>query len=152
MPFITQRMFAGDAPSFALLNAFPLCRIEDDRFVPRYTLTILSYFNPQPRLVIQRHYEEELKFGRGDPDFYPRNFPNPSREAACNSMYDLQSYAEKGVLGYIDLEKEDSPIIQLGQGLQLPRYYKRTEEQKGAYRWRDGKITYFHHTGHPITD
>ncbi|MCC6603507.1 MAG: hypothetical protein IT327_09875 [Anaerolineae bacterium] len=42
----------------AVIHALPICRIESDEFVPRYTLFIISYFSEQP----QKAYDSVIAF------------------------------------------------------------------------------------------
>ena len=49
VPYITDCLFPDDTPeSYAVINAFPICRIENNNFVPAYTLYILAYYGEEP--------------------------------------------------------------------------------------------------------
>lgn len=46
----------------AVMHALPVCRIEDNTFVPRYTLFIISYFSEQPKEAIRDVEQYNLKW------------------------------------------------------------------------------------------
>ncbi|MGB8648113.1 MAG: hypothetical protein WCF84_22950 [Anaerolineae bacterium] len=71
IPRLTRDFFPDDIPSYAVLHALPICRIQVGAFAPSYTAFILTYLSADPKAVLRRVYAAQAEFGRGDPDFYP---------------------------------------------------------------------------------
>ena len=153
VPFITPWMMPENLETCAVIHALPICRIEGEAFVPRYTLFILAYFSPEPEAVIRQHYATEWERGKDDREFHPRSLGTPFIATSPDGqhLYDLQAWAQAGKLGYLDFTDPTLPL-RIGKHLQLPTLYQQIAGRQGAYRWRDGHMTYFDGTGHPLPE
>lgn len=138
-PLITLWALPADLEAYAVLHALPICRIEEDQFVPNATLFILSYFNQDPEFVVQRHYAAEWEYGKGDREFFPSSLTPPNPDKSADPLYDLQSWAEQGRLGYLDFTQPALPL-RIGQGTQLPAIYRAIEGERREYTWRKGEM------------
>jgi len=143
VPYITPWNFPEDLESYAVLHALPICRIEDNEFVPRYTVFILTYFNRDLESLF-RHFAAEAKAKgvKDDPEYYPATVWPPGTvdtKQYNESLYDLAEWAERGQLGWLDVTKPDTPLC-LGTGMQLPEMYQRIEGKRWRYAWDKGHI------------
>ncbi|MGQ0603749.1 MAG: hypothetical protein ACT4QE_18875 [Anaerolineales bacterium] len=142
VPYLTPWFFPGDIESYAVLHALPICRIEADQFVPRYTVFSLTYFNQDPKLVLKRHYAVEAERGKNDPEYdaatvYPPGAIYTGRED--ETLYDLPSWAARGLLGWLDFTQANTPL-QIGVGSKLPEIYQQIQGSRKTYVWRKGRI------------
>jgi len=140
-PYLTPWFFPDDIASYAVLHALPVCRIEAEQFVPRYTAFSLTYFSQHPKLVLKRHYAVEAERGKDDPEYYPAIFyPAPVYPARIDeALYDLPAWVARGQLGWLDFTQANMPL-RIGVGLELPEIYRAIQGSRNTYVWRKGKI------------
>lgn len=143
VPYITPWNFSEDLESYAVLHALPICRIENDKFVPRYTVFSLTYFSRDLDLL-RRHFAALAKAEKvqDDPEYYPSLVWPPGhvdKQQYDESLYDLTAWAERGQLGWLDVTRADQPL-RLGAGLQLPEMYRHIEGRRWKYLWEKGCI------------
>jgi len=106
VPYITDCMFPTDIPeSYAVINAFPLCRIEGDKFVPTYTLFILAYYGEEPNKLFK--LKEPDWEGLYRPVLYSVDEAWKNRE---KKIFDLKHWIERGRLFWLD-EKNGEAIL-----------------------------------------
>jgi hypothetical protein len=141
-PLITPWFVRDDVESYAILHALPCCRIEQNKFVPSYTLFILTYFSSQPRLLINLHYAEEFKTMEEDSEYYPLNVQQPFANVAseeAGSEYDLSHWAAQGKLGCLDYRESDLPLL-IGKDTILPEIYRDIKGRRYSFLWYEGKF------------
>lgn len=144
VPRLTPWFLPDDIPSFAVLHALPICRIEKEQFVPAYTVFVLTYFSEDPNLLLERHGQAEAERSRGDPEYYPGFFSLPGltknyNEELSASYYELDQRADRGQLGWLDYSQADLPLC-LETGKRLPGLYRRVEGRRYVYSWRDAQF------------
>jgi hypothetical protein len=140
VPYLTPWFFPGDIATWAVLHALPICRLEEGRFIPRYTLFALTYFSADAAEVLRRHYASEAIRGEGDREFYPGAlYPPPSDPSwgTEKALYDLTAWAQRGQLGWLE-DSQPAPTLHLGQGQKLPLEYAQIIGNRGAYIYRSG--------------
>jgi len=81
----------------AVIHALPVCRIENDSFVPRYTLFMVSYFSIQPKEAYDAVIKFNLKYT--DEPYIPSPFLG-----GCSDDYgeDLPRWVSAGQLFWVD--------------------------------------------------
>lgn len=128
LPFITPRLVPEDIESYAVLHALPICRIEGGRFVPRYTVFVLTYFARDPRRVLRRIYRalDSLTY-----DGYRHLDP-------VGTSTDLTPWVQAGKLGWLDFSEPGLPL-RIGQGLTIHPVYQNIPGQSEAYSYYPGK-------------
>ncbi len=149
VPYLTPWFFPPDIPGYAILHALPICRIEDEQFVPRYTVFILTYFSQSPHIVLERHYAAEWARGQGDSEFYPATVAAPGpygyrllrrwRDTAAGAQYNLSTWAAKGRLGWLDVTPPELPL-QMGPAVELPALYRSISGAQHEQLWRRGRM------------
>jgi hypothetical protein len=84
--------------ALAVIHALPICRIEDSRFVPRYTLFMITYFSENPG----KTYESMKDYNRRytDEPYTPFPFEEPSYDE--QHWWDLPLWVSKGLLFWLD--------------------------------------------------
>lgn len=81
----------------AVMHTLPVCEIEDNSFVPRYTLLIISYFSEQPKEAIQEVERFNMNwYNLGESTLYlPLQFGG-------KYWADLSHWVAKGQLYWVD--------------------------------------------------
>lgn len=144
-PIVTPWFLPDDIPSYVVLHALPICRIEDAHFIPSYTLFVLSYYSENPELVWQRHLEAERQ-GGGE---WSRSLAAPDQLPSASIYYDLQHWATQGKLGYLDFTQSELPL-RIGPGTQLPALYRNIQGTHYSYMWRNGEFIANIHQGRRV--
>ncbi|MDQ2805322.1 MAG: hypothetical protein M3Z04_00150 [Chloroflexota bacterium] len=136
VPYISDWYFSADIPTYTVLHALPICRVEGTRFTPRYTTFILSYFSADKRTVLARRKEldaenlaEEYEYYQ-TPAFYTPEPPTPANAA----RYDLAAWAARGQLGWLDYTDPALPL-RIGPGAALPTLYRTVVGNRTGYTW-----------------
>jgi len=132
VPLVDAHFFLSDLRTYAVLHALPVCRIEDDTFVPSYTVFIMSYFSEKPSAVIQHTYDSQSSYYDIDPDYYPTVVQRP--DTAGEDKFDLSQWVERGQLGWLDFTSPSLPL-RIGSNEQLPSIYRVIEGKRKAYVW-----------------
>ncbi len=90
----------------AVIHALPVCRIENDTFVPRYTLFMISYFSEQP----ENAYDTVINFNRRytDEPYTPFPFAEPPYDAP--QWWDLCYWGSQKLLFWLDSNDPDLPL------------------------------------------
>lgn len=125
VPYVSTWYLPDDIPSYIVLHGLPICRIEQDRFVPRYTAFCLSYFSADKTAVLARNRDREAAWAAGETEYYASApFPPPARITPANApFFDLAAWAAAGRLGWLDLSDTANPL-RIGVGAELPAYYR----------------------------
>ncbi|HMA37655.1 MAG TPA: hypothetical protein VKY74_24590 [Chloroflexia bacterium] len=140
VPYWTPKFFPADIPGYAVLHALPICQTEEDRFIPRYTLFLLTYFS-QDRRTLRARLLAQLK-ERPTDDQWPE--PLTPAGPSAKSMhkaggYDLAYLVAQGQLGWLDVTQPELPL-RIGAREILPPLYQNITGRRHAYKWRDGRI------------
>jgi hypothetical protein len=108
VPSVQLNLMSNDIVSYATLHALPVCRIEDEKFVPRYTLYFMLYFSEDPGEIDRRWIQKEQKFFEGDDEAYGHSalMVNPQEPEA----EDLLLWVRRGRLKWLDLDQPDLPL------------------------------------------
>jgi hypothetical protein len=136
VPLVDRHFFSDEAKTYVILHALPICRIENETFVPSYTVFTMTYFTEFPRQVVQRTYDAQSVHSKIDPDYYPTLVQNP--EGAKPESFDLAQWAERGQLGWLDFTHPDLPL-RLGESETLPDIYRDIKGRRKSYIWRRPK-------------
>lgn len=142
VPFVTGSLFQDEMSNYVVLHALPVCHIEDEAFVPRYTLYMLTYFCTNPHLKIKQHYEEQYKFGKGDDEFYPGDMVDNVDYVRGDDVYNLQLWAARGLLGWLDFTDPDLPL-RIGSNMPLPELYRHIVGFRQRYSWHNNEYQAF---------
>ncbi|MDQ2809033.1 MAG: hypothetical protein M3Z04_19335 [Chloroflexota bacterium] len=136
VPYLTPSYFAAGVPTYAVLHALPICRTEDNRFVPRYTVFALTYFTADEATVLTYHRSldwinraQNLEYYT-TPDFDPPEPPTPANAA----RYDLAAWAARGQLGWLDYTDPVLPL-RIGLGTPLPPLYEAIPGRRTPQDW-----------------
>jgi hypothetical protein len=125
VPAVAPMFLPDDIESYVILHALPVCRIENNQFVPRYTIFVLTYFSQKPYEILNRIYSEESD----DPEYRPlvgaiSKLPGPS----------LSEWTQRGRLGWLDVSNPDLPL-RIGPNSQLPDFYQNIQGSKERFNW-----------------
>jgi hypothetical protein len=124
VPVVTPWLMPDDIESYAVLHALPICRIERDQFVPRYTIFTLTYFAIDPQAIFRWLYSGEHEL----PEFATLISPKAD-------VPDLSEWAWRGKLGWLDFTKSDLPL-QIEQVRTLPDIYQNIQGSKEKFYWK----------------
>ncbi len=108
VPYIMPIFLPAEPPSYAVMHSLPICRLEDNRFVPRYSLFILTYYSADPDETIRRRLLEIDDQVKGDihwdvPIMY--TWARADKEA-----WDLPLWVRLGRLRWLDIDRDDLPL------------------------------------------
>jgi hypothetical protein len=81
----------------AVIHALPICRIEDDAFVPRYTLILVSHFSDRPSEADRAISDFNAEYM--DIEALMAIILPPS---TCQHWWDLRQWVAKGQLFWVD--------------------------------------------------
>jgi hypothetical protein len=129
VPFVSSELLPATVESYAVLHALPICRVEDNQFVPCYTVFLLTYFAKDPAAVLQRVKDRQNAEGYKDFRFL----------APLGSSTDLSPWVTTGKLGWLDISKSELPL-QIGKGRSLPLFYQNIQGQNKEYHWRKPRM------------
>lgn len=137
LPYLTPDFFREGFATYAVLHALPICRIEHEEFIPRYTLFLITYFTENKGAIRTQRMAITLEDSPDSP--YPDPFdPAPPRpdyiQTHPQSPYNLAAWAERGQLGWLDITQPDLPLT-IGSGLVPPALYQNMEGWRQGYRW-----------------
>jgi hypothetical protein len=132
VPFVMPEFLSGDIESYAVMHSLPICRIESDRFVPRYSVYLMTYYATKPHELRKRRMAEAKKHD-------PMHFPMMEvwRGVELAEAWDLASWVAKGKLLWLDLDQPDLPL-KAGPVDDFP--YGNIEGIRKTYRYHKGKL------------
>jgi hypothetical protein len=96
VPHVIGHLLESDR-CLAVIHALPICRIEDQAFVPRYTLFMVSYFSERP----EEAYDAVIKFSVDyvEPGVAWVFIPPPN---SCEHWWHLGQWVSTGQLFWVD--------------------------------------------------
>lgn len=142
IPYITMWCLPDDLKSYVVLHALPICRIDNSQFIPTFTLFSLTYFCEDPTSLIRRKLDIELSRGSNDPEFWPNvDFDPPDPDVKAGKFYDLQTWADCGLLGYLGFAQDELPL-RIGPNTQLPSIYQNIRGIRQSFTWRNNQLEY----------
>jgi hypothetical protein len=103
VPAIQPGLLPHNIETYAVLHALPVARIEDNTFVPRYTLYMMAYYAKSPAAIIRRWREQVAKANIRGADYHGVWLWNPGEQE--NS--DLINWLERGQLKWLDTAAPD---------------------------------------------
>ena len=89
----------------AVIHALPICHIEDDKFLPLYTLFMVTYFAPHPLWANRRILDFSTNYVEPLVVWY---FVDPPE--GCEHWWDLDLYVEDGSLYWVDADDPELNI------------------------------------------
>ena len=132
VPCVTPEFLFDDPPSMVVMHSLPICRIEEDAFVPRYLLyTLVYYAKNAARAYYQRRGQPDQY--ADDPEFYPATF------RTVGPGLDLESWARRGKLLWLDPDTLDLTTWQEG-GTRFP--YANIQGYKRWLEFNKGKVRF----------
>lgn len=144
VPYITPWFFPDDVPTYAVLHALPICRIEEDTFIPTYTVFSVTYFSQDRKEILMRWRERVKNEGLGDPEYYPSllAIPNSYSYEERSAQHDLVTWTRQGKLGFLDITRPTLPLA-IGPGTELPEIYQHIQGRLATYTWSRGQLKSF---------
>ena len=108
VPHVMPMLFDEEIESYAVMHSLPICKIEDDRFVPRYTLYTLTYYTHEEHI-------EELKdrLRHWEPEVHKMQlltFPI-SDYGEAEEWWDLSQWVQQGKLFWLEPDNPELPLI-----------------------------------------
>jgi hypothetical protein len=99
VPYLLSVFLPDDIESYAVMHALPICRVEEDRFVPRYSVYMITYYSEEPSVLIKRRWE----IASGGCMFWGRGL-------IAKESWDLAKWVRAGKLQWLDPEEPDLPL------------------------------------------
>jgi len=149
VPYVLPVFLPDDVKSSAVMHALPICRVEQGRFVPRYSLYVITYYSTDPALLDARrlsgafedHYMATATYRYADLPLW-RNLPagvEPPflRSGYIDFWFDLPAWAKGGKLLWLDAS---DPVLPLQTKPVEAFPYANITGRKDEHRYRDGKL------------
>jgi hypothetical protein len=133
VPYVMPVFLSDDIESCAVMHSLPICRIEQDRFVPRYSLYTLTYYSKDVHAMWDRRRAE---FKGGDGMHFPK-LHTWRRARDTPEAWDLPLWVRKGKLLWLDLEQDTLPL-KAGPVEAFP--YGNIEGIRKSYTYRKGEL------------
>lgn len=102
VPSVMGVFLPDDPVSYAVMHGLPICRVENNKFVPRYSLFMITYFSKDTHVVRERNWSN-----------YDENMGRISSlmlDLSSSRDYDLLRWVADGKLLWLDLEHDDLPL------------------------------------------
>ncbi len=103
IPFVVPDLLPDGFTSIATIHSLPICRLEADGFVPRYSLYMITYFAEDVR-SLKAYRWRDTKAELGD---YPPLLDYPELMRYLPGSADLQDWVAKGRLQWLDPHAPD---------------------------------------------
>jgi hypothetical protein len=110
VPFVMPIFVPDDIESYVVMHAVSVCRVEQDEFVPRYTVFMLTYYSSNPSELIKRRLKEMSDFGGDDPEFRDELMYTWRHIKATSDAWELSGWVTRSKLLWLDLTKSDLPL------------------------------------------
>ncbi len=106
VPHVVGFLLTDDVESHAVLHSLPMCRIEGDQFVPRYTLYMVTQYGMDPDLLSDRmsHYTSAIADDWRSLLVWPTS-PDHSE------WFNLEKWVKKGKLSWIEPENPEMKLV-----------------------------------------
>lgn len=106
-PHVMPMLLTGTGECHAVMHSLPICRIEGDEFVPRYSVFLISYYAPpqyHKRLLdrLRRHNGDRHGMGL---------ITWPFENDNADTWYDLRSWVDKERLSWLEPDNPELPLI-----------------------------------------
>ncbi|MCP4544177.1 MAG: hypothetical protein GY832_44260 [Chloroflexi bacterium] len=110
----------------------PICRVEEGRFIPRYSLYIITYYSSDPQLSYAHRWKNWKQEHHFPPFVRTPIFSDSDQE----TWWDLVSWVKKGRLMWMD---PDDPNLPLRTGPVESFPYVNIIGSRTSVTYRDGK-------------
>lgn len=134
VPCVMSFFLPDDVESYAVMHALPICRVEQGRFVPRYSLYAMTYFSTDPRLLRGRRWQAVVQPESHHPPFV--RTPN-FRDRDGDTWWDLPRWVRAGKLLWLDA---GDPALPLRVGPVEAFPYVNITGRREQRSYRDGKM------------
>jgi hypothetical protein len=133
VPYVMPVFLPDDIESYAVMHSLPICRLEDEEFVPRYSLYTLTYYSTDLHAMWDRRRAEY----RGEDYGHFPKLHTWRRARDTPEVWDLALWVRKGKLLWLDLEQDDLPL-KAGPVEEFP--YADIEGIPKTYTYREGEL------------
>ena len=140
VPFVMPPFVPDDPRSVAVLHSLPICRIEQDRFVPRYSLYMMTYYSLNPAAIWAPRRKLIANFSHDDPEARLPMLFNSDEASAHPHAWDRQVWVERGKLQWLD---PDSAELALRAGPAAAFPYRRIDGYRHECTFRHGRRWWF---------
>jgi hypothetical protein len=105
VPHVMLPLLPDDVASWVVMHGLPICRIEAESFVPRYTVYMLTYYAAEPDVEVLM---DRLRKSAPDWEFF---YPPPRQGGEL--WWDLWHWVQRGRLFWLT---PDDPALPLQRG------------------------------------
>jgi hypothetical protein len=123
-PGVQPHLLPAEIESIAVIHALPVCRVEKNQFVPRFTKFLVVYFSPDRRAIKLRWQNEGEP---RDPDSDYEDVLIGNNKVDTNFAY----WLKRGKLKWLDLDKPDLPLR--GEPVEAFPYYNLVGKKVTTY-------------------
>lgn len=134
VPYVMPVFLPDDIKSYVVMHSLPICRVKQEKFVPSYSLYLLTYYSAYPIMLRDRRRAEKKR-----EDHYPSMMYTWRTIKYRNILeaWDLSFWVRKGKLLWLNLEQDDLSL-KAGPVEEFP--YTGIEGIRKSYTYRQGKL------------
>lgn len=147
IPLITPELLTCDTV-VAVMHSLPICRVEDNQFVPSYSVYSLTYFAQDPEKVRQHALAKKYPNFKPDPEGYsPAYLYDDSSRLKYEPLAgNLHHWAQQGKLFWLDLNISTLPLTSVSvtefpyanvQGFGTSWLYRKRPKPRWWWQQRD---------------
>jgi hypothetical protein len=109
VPYVMPIFLPNEPQSYTVMHSLPICRSEEGKFVPRYTIFMLTYYSKDPSVLLKRRAQDAER-GKSDPDFRLSLMYRWYEAMSFREAWDLPLWVTRGKLWWLDLDRDDLPL------------------------------------------
>lgn len=137
VPFVTPTLLPYNLPAVAVMHSLPICRIEREKFVPRYIAYTITYYALEPLILRVRRRTENEATVANNPTFHPTLLYTNSEATAHPETFDLAQWVSHNKLRWLDISSPDL-LLKSGPANDFP--YTNIEGYRRHFIYQAGDI------------
>ena len=114
IPIVLPDLLNSDIKTVAVMHSLPICRVESDEFVPRYSVYTVTYYSQNPRTVRQQALDSKwahVDFSQQD-GYHPGYLYDDSSLISRQSLAgDLLHWVKQNKLFWLNLDDPDLGLL-----------------------------------------
>ena len=113
VPYVHPFWLPDDVGSCAVMHALPICRPEEHRFVPSYSLYVITYYSEDPTEMLNRRWKAIKAWS---------TLLTPTAFSNQEEIFDLVRWVRAGKLWWLDSHDPTFLAKQSNRGISIREY------------------------------
>lgn len=134
VPHVIGLLLKEEFETQAVIHSIPICRIENDTFVPRYTLYMITQYAAEP------NEQKEILISEDSQGRWTNLIP-PRNDQENEEWFELTAWVQRGKLSWIEPENRD--VVLLSRDInKFPYAHIQGRRNPYGVTYRDGVVFY----------